>query len=268
MTAKGGWDPQQYGRFRAERARPFFDLMALVQQRDPARVLDLGCGSGELTAKLHDTLGALETLGVDSSASMLGSLGADTRPAGMRLLQADIADVARLELEDVGAESVDVLFSNAALHWLTDHEVLFTQLRALLTPGAELAVQVPAMHHAPTFRIAVEMAQSPPFRDALGGFVQRYGVLEPSAYARLLHRLGFVEQRVRLEVYAHVLPSREAVFEWVKGSTLTPYAKRLPPKVYESFLGHYRERLMLSLKDERPFLFPFERILMWGRLPG
>ena len=265
MTQRSGWEPEQYGRFRAERARPFYDLMALLRPGAGARVVDLGCGTGELTAELHRGLQASETLGVDRSESMLERASGDE---GLQFIQADIAEVADGELEGLGRASLDVLFSNAALHWLPDHAQLLERLTTLLRPGGELAIQVPYMHLGPTFRAAVEIAQSPPFRDALGGFVQRYGVIEPAAYARLLHRLGYAEQRVRLEVYAHVLPSRDEVFEWVKGSTLTPYRERLPPKVYDAFLGHYRERLMLSLKDERPYLFPFERVLMWARRPG
>jgi trans-aconitate 2-methyltransferase len=267
MSSSDGWDPAQYERFRAERARPFHDLVDMLEAREDARIIDLGCGTGELTARLHQRLGAQHTLGVDRSCSML--LGSDERTLpGLEFLEADIADVAKGALEQCPAGAFDVVFSNAALHWLDDHATLLGQLRRLLRPGGQLAIQVPHMHHAPTFRAAVEIAQSPPYREALGGFVQRYGVLDASRYARLLHELGFEAQRVRLEVYAHVLPSREAVFEWVKGTTLTPYAERLPPKVYESFLGRYRERLMLSFKDTRPFLFPFERLLIWGRLPS
>ncbi|NOY94638.1 MAG: methyltransferase domain-containing protein [Deltaproteobacteria bacterium] len=266
MSPKDAWDPRQYERFRGERARPFYDLLQMLEARPGMRLLDLGCGTGELTAQLHERLGAAHTLGVDRSPHMLEQ-SAKLARSGLDFLQADIAEVAEGTLEGCERGGFDVVFSNAALHWLLDHGTLLAQLTRLLRPGGQLAIQVPHMHHAPTFRAAVEIAQSPPFRDALGGFVQRYGVLDAPAYARLLHGFGFEEQRVRLEVYAHVLPSREAVFEWVKGTTLTPYAERLPPKVYDSFLGHYRERLMLSLKDTRPFLFPFERLLMWARLP-
>ncbi len=267
MSSSDAWDPRQYERFRAERARPFYDLLHMLERRPGMRVLDLGCGTGALTAELHEHLGAARTLGVDRSPSMLEQSAQLALPE-LDFLQADIAEIADGTHERCERGSFDVIFSNAALHWLLDHGTLLAQLTRLLRPGGQLAIQLPHMHHAPALRAAVEIAQSPPFRDALGGFVQRYGVLDASSYSRLLHALGFEAQRVRLEVYAHTLPSREAVFEWVKGTTLTPYAERLPPKVYEAFLGHYRERLMLSLKDTRPFLFPFERLLLWGRLRG
>ena len=65
------WNPAQYERFRDERARPFFDLLDLVQPRPELRVVDLGCGTGELTRELHEQLSARETIGIDNSPAML-----------------------------------------------------------------------------------------------------------------------------------------------------------------------------------------------------
>src|SRR3989475_1065384 len=87
---RDAWDPAQYERFRDERARPFLDLLALVRPRPGMRVVDLGCGTGELTARLHDEVAAGETLGIDRSEAML----APARPAaegGRRLEAGDIA---------------------------------------------------------------------------------------------------------------------------------------------------------------------------------
>ncbi len=70
------WNPEQYGRFRDERARPFFDLLDLVQPRPGMRVVDLGCGTGELTRELHRRLSARETIGIDNSPAMLAKSAA------------------------------------------------------------------------------------------------------------------------------------------------------------------------------------------------
>ena len=70
------WNPEQYGRFRDERARPFFDLLDLVQPRPGMRVVDLGCGTGELTRELHRRLAARETIGIDNSPAMLAKSAA------------------------------------------------------------------------------------------------------------------------------------------------------------------------------------------------
>jgi trans-aconitate 2-methyltransferase len=97
--------------------------------------------------------------------------------------------------------------------------------------------------------------------------VRESPLLAPEAYARLLFRLGFARQRVRLEVYAHPLPTRDDVAEWVRGTTLTDYEKRLDAPTWAAFLARYRERLRAALPDERPFVYTFRRLFLWGRRP-
>lgn len=248
------WDPAQYDRFQAERAQPFTDLLALIRGRPGMRVVDLGCGTGELTRELHRQLGARETVGMDSSAAMLDR--------ARRLTGEGLS----FEAGDIGvfapASPYDLVFSNAALQWVPDHPALLARLTAAVAEGGQLAVQVPANHDHPTHLVAVATAGESPFSEALGGDpVPHRPVLPPEAYAVLLERLGYREQHVRLQVYAHRLASREEVVEWVKGTLLTPYRQRLPALLYGRFLAAYRERLLPQLEDRRPYLFPFKRIL-------
>jgi trans-aconitate 2-methyltransferase len=159
----------------------------------------------------------------------------------------------------------DVVLSNAAIHWVPDHPRLLSRLAALLSPGGQLAIQAPANDAHPSHAVAREVAREPELAAALGGFRRESPVLEPEAYAQLLSRLGFAEQRVRLEVYAHPLASREDVVEWVRGTYLTDYEKRLDPPAWGRFLERYRERLMAALPDERPFVYTYRRVFLWGR---
>lgn len=254
------WSPDQYERFKAERDQPFRDLAALIRPVPGPRVLDLGCGTGELTAGLHGELGARETLGIDSSETMLAR-SASFVTLGLRFEQGDIAAFG-------DAERWDVIVSNAALQWLPDHESLLPRLAAALAPGGQLAIQVPANQDHPSHTIADALVTEPPYADALTGPVYRADVLRPEAYALLLAHSGFVEQHVRLQVYLHRLPGPEAVVEWVKGTKLTAIEKRIPPELWPRFLDEYRQRLLAALPPDRPHLYPFKRILMWGRLPG
>jgi trans-aconitate 2-methyltransferase len=259
MAGVDTWDPERYGRFAAERAAPFHDLLALVSPVPGGRVVDLGCGSGELTAQLHRLLAAGETLGLDSSPAML------ERAAALA------ADGLRFELRDIAGfrgGGWDVVFSNAALHWLPDHEALFGRLVAALAGGGQLAVQMPANHDHPTHLVAAEVAGEEPFGSALGGYRRTSPVQAPEWYATLLDRLGLVEQHVRLQVYLHHLAGREEVVEWVRGTLLTDYAARLPPELFERFLAGYRARLLPLLEDTSPYRYPFKRLLLWGRVPG
>jgi trans-aconitate 2-methyltransferase len=113
--------------------------------------------------------------------------------------------------------------------------------------------------------VADDLATAEPFRSALDGWRRSHSVLAPDAYARLLYRCGFADPKVLLIVYPHILSSREDVVEWVKGTMLTAYKRRLPENVYDQFVAEYRARLLPRLEDARPFFYPFKRILCWGR---
>jgi trans-aconitate 2-methyltransferase len=250
------WNPAQYERFRDERSRPFWDLAGLLEPRPGMLVADLGCGTGDLTAQLHQRLQARETLGVDASAAMLARA---PRAPGLRFEQQDIS---RFE----PAERYDLIFSNAALHWLPDHDTLLRRLTGALAAGGQIAVQMPFTDDQIPHQTAYELARSPEFRPLLGGFARRPLLPEPARYAAWLHRLGYVRQHVQLTVYAHLLDSREEVIEWVRGTLLTEYQKRLSPPDWERFLERYRQLLLPQLPDDRPFFFPYPRILFWGAL--
>lgn len=252
------WDPQQYERFKAERAQPFRDLLALVRRAPGLRVVDLGCGTGETTRTLHDTLGARETLGLDSSAAMLEG-AAQYATDGLRFEQGDIATFAP-------AVPFDLIFSNAALHWLPGHGALLARLRDLLAPHGQLAVQVPHNDAHPSHLAAQEAAGEPEFKRLLAGYLRRSPVLEPAQYSAWLHKLGFAEQHVRLQIHSHLLPSREEVVEWTKGTHLTDYQARLSPEAFARFVERYRALLLPQLEDARPFHFTFERLYLWARL--
>ena len=274
MSCGTDWDPEQYLRFQREREQPWRDLLALVRPRPGMRIADLGCGPGALTLELHQALAAKETAGVDSSAAMLERARAHVC-AGVRFVHADLAhaDLARL-FEDGSpaaprlAAPLDLIFSNAALHWLPEHGRLLTRLSSALAPGGQLAVQVPDNEAQPSHQTAREVAMEPAFKRALGGYVRRSPVLQPEEYAAWLHRLGYVEQHVRAQLYTHLLPSRAAVVEWVKGSLLTDYQRRLAPEVFAQFVARYRTLLVGKLADDEPFFFTFRRLLIWGVRPG
>ena len=252
------WNPTQYSKFQREREQPFFDLLALIRPAPAMRVVDLGCGTGHLTRRLHQELKAAETVGIDRSERMLDVARRDPLPPGLRF------EAASIESFD-GHAAYDLIFSNAAFHWVEDHEALIGQLFRALAPGGQLVFQVPAMHETTSHRLADALTGVEPFRTAFAGWTRPQPVLEPDQYSRLLFRIGFAEPNVRLVIYPHVLDNREAVFEWMKGTLLTEYEKRLPPEQVHAFTEAYRERLIPQLQDDRPFFFPFRRILCWGR---
>lgn len=252
------WNPAQYERFRSERSQPFFDLLKMVEPAPGGLAVDLGCGTGELTKLLHERLQVRETIGIDSSETMLTGSAAYAG-GGLRFERGDVCDFT------LDGAMIDVLFSNAALQWLDGHETLFPRILQMVAPGGQVAIQMPANDDHASHRVAFALAAEEPYASAMGGYQRQWPVMPPERYAELLDRSGFGEQSVRLQVYGHQLESRDGVVEWVKGSLLTDFAKRMEPDLYEQFIARYRDRLMGELEDSRPYFYAFKRVLIWGR---
>lgn len=242
------WSPEQYQRFEAERKQPFLDLAALVERRPRMRVVDLGCGTGELTRELHQALSAQETVGIDDSETMLLKSGH---------FEGEMLRFERGSIEAfVTDKPYDLIFSNAALHWIADHEQLLARLTNFLAMNGQLAIQMPANDSHPSHRVAAEVARD------LGLRERPAYVLDPERYAELLHRLGYKRQHVRLQVYGHLLPAADDVVEWVRGALLTYYEPQV--ENFDEFLGEYRARMKKEIGEERPFFYTYKRVLMWG----
>ncbi len=254
------WNPEQYERFRNERAAPFLDLLALVEPRADLRILDLGCGTGELTLLLHQKLAAKQTLGIDSSASMLERAAAHASET-LRFEQRKVEQFS-------AARAFDLVLSNAALHWVDDHAALFERITEWLAPGGQIAVQMPANDDHVSQRTARELAAEAPYAAALAAEKRVSPLLSLEDYALLLHRLGFAEQVVRAQIYLHRLPDADGLFEWVKGSVLTWYGARLEPELFARFTEDYRERLRQRLSHPRgeAYLLTYRRIFLRAKL--
>ena len=253
------WNPAQYEKFKDKRSQPFFDLMNMIAPIPTGEAIDLGCGTGELTKILHEYLQAKKTTGTDSSREMLEK--AQTfASSNLSFIQSDI-DTWK------PTQKYDVIFSNAALQWCHHHKELFAKFFQALNPGGQLAIQMPMNHDFPTHVLAEKMSREESWNKLLGGvaFEKYHELLPVETYAQLVFNLGFTQQNVSLRVYDHVMDSREEVVEWVKGSMLTYFRSRLNEKDYERFVIEFRERLFQELADDRPFFYPFKRMILWAR---
>ena len=195
------WDPQQYERFKDQRAQPFWDLWGLVQSTGLDECVDLGCGTGELTAEAARRWGCRTMVGIDNSVKMLAEASSHAS-ASVRFEHGDIAGW-------TGSGDLDLVFSNAALQWVPDHQAVLGRWVAALRPGGQLAVQVPANADHPSHLASVAVAHTEPFLSAMGGDPPpdpvAVDVLRPEQYAELLFDLGLADQHVRLQVYPHVM---------------------------------------------------------------
>ncbi len=248
------WDPQQYSRFAGQRLRPALDLIARIPLEYPRTVVDLGCGTGNVTRLLRSRWPHARITGADGSPQML---------AEARKAEADIV----WEQLDVAAWNppgkFDLVFSNAALHWLDDHPTLFKRICGNVAAGGVLAVQMPRNFAAPSHMLMHELASSPPWRDALAALLRPQPVLTPEAYHGLLAPTARSLDIWETE-YLQILEGENPVVEWTKGTWLAPLLAALAPGAREDFEAEYRRRVAQAYprRADGKTLFPFRRLFI------
>ncbi len=245
------WDPAAYLTFDDHRARPFHDLLARVTARSPRRVVDLGCGPGNLTALLAARWPAAAIEALDSSAEMVQA----ARARGIDARRADVDGWAP-------APDTDVVISNAVLHWVPRHRDLLPQWLAALGPGAELAVQVPGNFGAPSHTLLGELATERGLRLRGAG-----AVAEPAEYAALLAAAG-ADVDVWETTYLHRLTGPDPVLEWIGSTALRPVRDALDEAGYAEFRAELAPRLRAAYPAEPDGTtwFPFRRIFAVARV--
>jgi trans-aconitate 2-methyltransferase len=265
------WDPAQYLRFGDERSRPFFDLVGRIGAEHPGRVVDLGCGPGQLTAALAARWPQAEIHGIDSSPQMIAAatqLRQDAEATG------GAAAVARLsfsvgDVRDWRPERpVDVIVSNAVLQWVPDHQHLLGPWAAALAPGGWLAFQLPGNFDQPGHVILRDLAGSGRWRAQLADVPLNRQARDPAEYADLLSQAGCTVD-AWATTYLHVLPGDDPVLEWYKGTGLRPVLAALEPDQAAEFLAEYGARARLAY-PRRPYgtILPFRRVFVVARRNG
>ena len=250
------WDPGQYLAYGDLRLRPGLDLLARVPVESPERVVDLGCGPGNLTLLLAERWPDAEVAGIDHDDAMLEAAVARDPDRRVSWMRGDLATW-------TAAHRVDVVFSNAALHWVDDHPRVLQRWMGQLAPGGALAFQVPDNFDQPSHTTVAEVVDAGPWAGRLRPHLLDHPVLPPHRYHRLLRPMAD-HLDVWHTTYWQALTGEDPVLEWVKGSLLRPLLAQLGEGEREEFLGQVAERLRTAYPadDAGMTLFPFQRLFV------
>ena len=249
-----GWDPAQYLAFGTERLQPALDLLSRIPLTSPATIIDLGCGAGNVTKALKQRWPNASLTGVDGSANMLER--ARSGDPDVAWVEADMNDWKP-------GNPVDLIYSNAALHWLDDHGALFPRLMEHVSPGGYLAVQMPRNWAAPSHSRITEAVRTGPWREKLEPLLRSAPSHAPDVYYDILSPVTS-----RLEIwetdYCQILEGDNPVAEFVKGSQLKRFLDALDEPGRSRFENDYRARILAAYpkRQDGKTLFPFRRLFV------
>lgn len=251
------WDPDRYLRFADHRSRPGLELIARVPDCAPQTIVDLGCGTGNLTAVLAARWPSARIEGLDSSVEMIER--ARTDHPGMSWT---VADITAWE----PSEPVGVIYSNATLHWLDNHSSEFARLLSHLAGGGVLAVQMPDNWAAPTHRIPAEVLDSGDWPEAAVAALMRDRLATPESYAEWLQPAHVDMWRT---TYYQKLTGVDPVWTWVTGSVLRPVLAALGEADRERFERECKARYLAAYPANSSGVttLAFSRLFMVATVP-
>ena len=247
------WNTSLYLRFQQERTQPSRDLLARITIDQPEQIVDLGCGPGNSTAILRERWPSAKIVGLDNSPAMLKKAQKTDHNTEWRC-------------EDIGSWrssiQVDLIFANASLHWLPDHESLLNSLMQQLKPGGILAFQVPGLYDQPA-TAAIRKVSALDFWKVYAP--KSFPIVHPPAvyYDYLGRAAGSVD--LWETIYYHQLPDHAAILDWYRSTGLRPYLDALPnDAAREEFQRQLLERfgILFPQRANGDVLLPFRRLFV------
>lgn len=249
------WDPHLYMKFAGERTQPALDLATRIPLAHPQSIMDLGCGVGNSTTILHNRWPDAKITGLDSSDAMLEE--ANKKNPKIDWLKANIASWKP-------QNCYDLIFSNAALQWVPNHDRLFCNLLRYVNHSGFLAVQMPYHYTSQLHKIIIEISHKSQWTKRLEGARKALTSHTPSFYYDLLHSNCSQIDLWQTDYY-HIMESPKAILEWISGTGLRPYLEALGNdndrrKFKALILEEYRQAY--PRRKDGMVLFPFSRLFL------
>ncbi len=253
MTKPNDWNPDLYLKYKNERTQPSIDLVSRINIEKPRSVIDIGCGPGNSTQVLAERWPEAKTTGFDSSPAMIEKAKSDY--PHMQWIQGDASAIAT-------DTKYDIVFSNATIQWIPDHEQLIPRFLGLVEKGGALAVQIPKFRDMPMGMIVGRVAAKGRWKNRTVECEKLFTYHDYGFYYDILS-----EQARSVDMwetsYIHVMESHEAVLDWIRSTGLRPYLDRLEG---ETDKKHFENDVLEEMEKNYPLqkngrvLFPFKRL--------
>lgn len=228
------WNSNQYTKFERERTQPSVDLINKINII-PESVLDIGCGPGNSTNQLYEHFPKATILGIDNSENMLDK--AHNSYPHLKFRKCTIPD----DIDTL--DNFDLIFSNACLHWIPNHKILFPKLMDKLNFGGILAVQMPLVQDAMFYKILNQLISTDKWKKLRN--IRIFHNLSPNETYDILSEISNNVTMWETSYY-HILQSYDSVTDWYKGSGLRPYLDMLELTEKNEFLNDLSEMIKIA----------------------
>jgi trans-aconitate 2-methyltransferase len=234
------WNPADYAANSVVQQTWARELIARLRLRGDERILDVGCGDGKVTAEIARAVPKGEAVGVDASPQMIEFARKTFPPAKVPNLEFHVMDAREIQF----LRKFDLLFSNAALHWVDDHQAFLRGAASVLKPDGRLVVSCGGKGNAHDVFLALrpEMRLKR-WREFFRKMEAPYFFYSPEEYRKWLPRFGFKTCSVKLAPKDATYEGREGFAAWLR-TTWLPYVQRVPENMREEFIVAVAERYL------------------------
>ena len=251
------WNPDLYLKFQKERTQPSIDLVNRIEIENPKKIIDVGCGPGNSTEILRSRWINSEIIGIDNSDQMIEKAKKKYPYGTWKLNDA-------MDIDKFG--KFDIVFSNAVLQWIPNHEKLIPHLLNHVAADGVLAVQVPQNQFSVLHKALIEIADENEFKEYTQDAKKILNYRTGEYYYNLL--CDSVKEFYMWETtYLHILENHEDLIEWYKSTGMKPFLQSLPTealktrlinKIYKKCKNGYKYQ-----KDGK-IIYPFNRLFFIG----
>jgi len=242
-TKKIQWNAAGYAANSAVQQTWARELIAKLNLRGDEHVLDVGCGDGKVTAELARAVPLGAVFGVDASAEMIAFAQKNFPASEISNLKFQIADARKIG-SAVSAARFDLVFSNAALHWVDDHEKVLRGAAAVLKSGGRLMVSCGGKGNAhDVFLVLRPEMRLKRWCRFFRGMTMPYFFYAPEAYEKWLPKFGFKTHKVSLAPKDAAYYGAKGFASWLR-TTWIPYVQRVPENLREEFIESVTQRYL------------------------
>jgi trans-aconitate 2-methyltransferase len=257
MAQRKDWNPDLYLKYGNERTQPSIDLIGKINiSFQPKSILDVGCGPGNSSQALLQRWPDAVLTGIDNSVNMIEK-AKTTYPDNTWI----VADASKYTSNTI----YDIVFSNATIQWIPDHEKLFKRLFNLINNQGVLAIQVPRFNEMAVSKVIQKVAGRAKWKEPTKGCGDLLTHHDYKYYYDLISK-DYKSVEFWQTDYIHILESQYAIIEWIRSTAIRPYLDCLKDEEKPLF----EKELLAEIKNDYPIqksgkvFFPFKRLFMIG----